>query len=127
MPRCFDCFHEFGATEDRFAVLKQMRELPAEMDPAEKALMWGSQFDQVFVCVDCAGWYGDHQIPVTAVEADPDFGLVEAPAAVQAAAGPTADGKSAAVVPVAPSGGDTGRLNSEGEGRIRSAEPRTPA
>lgn len=71
MARCFDCFHEFAADEDRFAVLKKLRELPADfqLDAAEARLIDSLAFDQVFVCGACAGWYGDHPIQLTAAEA----------------------------------------------------------
>lgn len=74
--RCFDCFREFAPDEDRFAVLKKMRDVPPEADPIERAAFLESlTYDQVFVCRDCAPWYGDHPIPVAAIEADPDGGL----------------------------------------------------
>jgi hypothetical protein len=70
MNRCFDCFHEFGPDEDRFAVLKQAREVPVNIpDNAEGRMIYSLSFDQVFICADCAGWYGDHPIQVTAFEA----------------------------------------------------------
>ena len=65
---CFDCFHLFGPDEDRFAVLKQMRDLPVATYGDDRALreLESLTYDQVFVCRDCAGWYGDHPIQVSA-------------------------------------------------------------
>lgn len=60
MSRCFDCFTEFAASQERFAVLKKMRDMPAGTDPVEARQLDGLLYDQVFVCGDCAGWYGDH-------------------------------------------------------------------
>ena len=71
IPRCFDCFHEFAADEDRFAVLKKMRDFPDGWhgDESEKRRLDSLTYDQVFVWGECAGWYGDHAIQVTATEA----------------------------------------------------------
>lgn len=71
MPRCFDCFHEFTPDEDRFAVLKKMREMPPELqgEATEMHRLDSLTYDQVFVCGDCQGWYGDHPIQLTAAEA----------------------------------------------------------
>ena len=72
--RCFDCFSEFGPDEDRFAVLKKLRDdaglTDRELHPAERAMYHALAHDQVFVCGDCAGWYGDLALPVTAAEAE---------------------------------------------------------
>lgn len=67
--RCFDCFSEFAPDAMRFAVLKKMRDAPLCDDPTEARLLESMQFDQVFVCVYCAGWYGDHAIAVEPHEA----------------------------------------------------------
>lgn len=71
MPRCFDCFHDFAPDEDRYAVLKKMRDIPDDWhgDNIERRRLENLCHDQVFVCSDCAGWYGDHPIPITAEEA----------------------------------------------------------
>ena len=67
--RCDDCLTEFPAGADRFAVLKQMRDFEPGFDPAEARLLQSLLYDQKFVCADCAGWYGDHPIQVSAIEA----------------------------------------------------------
>jgi hypothetical protein len=69
MNRCFDCLAEFAPEADRFAVLKQMRDLPPDTPPDEAIDLQWMLVDPVFVCEDCAGWYGDHPIRVTASEA----------------------------------------------------------
>ena len=68
MSRCFDCFAEFGPNQERFAVLKQMRDLPS-VSPADARTYEGLLYDTVYVCGDCAGWYGDDAMTVTAEEA----------------------------------------------------------
>jgi hypothetical protein len=74
MARCFDCLRDFAADEDRFAVLKQMRDIPPEVEPfldaQERRWYRSMNQDPVFVCEDCAGWYGDHPIRLTAAEAE---------------------------------------------------------
>lgn len=77
MSRCFDCFHDFGPREERFAVLKKLRDLPEgfQYDAGERLRLESLTYDQVFVCEDCAAWYGDHPIRLAAIEADPDRGL----------------------------------------------------
>lgn len=62
--RCFDCFHDFAPDEDRFAVLKKLRDIPEDWNGSEEARIfaWTACFDQVFVCADCAAWYGDHPL-----------------------------------------------------------------
>ena len=72
--RCFDCFHDFLADEDRFAVLKKMRDFPPEYqgDEMELRRLESLTYDQVFVCGDCAGWYGDHPIRLTSDEVGVD-------------------------------------------------------
>lgn len=69
--RCSDCFHEFRRDEDRFVILAKRRDVPADWNGSCEALSFAQTacFDQVFICADCAGWYGDHPIPVTADEA----------------------------------------------------------
>lgn len=69
--RCFDCFHLFKADEDRFAVLKKMRDMPEGWHGTDQALnlLEGLMFDQVFVCGECAGWYGDDAIQLSAEDA----------------------------------------------------------
>ena len=69
MPRCFDCFAEFAPNQERFAVLKQMREWPPCIDKAEARALNSLLYDAVYVCGDCAGWYGDDATEVTAAEA----------------------------------------------------------
>lgn len=72
MTRCFDCFHDFTPDEYRFAVLKKMRDIPADWNGEDMARSMAESlcFDQVFVCADCAGWYGDHPIgPLSQEEA----------------------------------------------------------
>ena len=71
MNRCFDCFHDFCSDEDRYAVLKKLRDVPdiIQGDERELRLLESLTYDQVFVCRDCAGWYGEHPILVTADEA----------------------------------------------------------
>lgn len=73
MSRCCDCFHEFAADEDRFAVLKKLRDMPPGIQGEERALreLESLTYDQVFICADCAGWYGDHPIRVDAAESQP--------------------------------------------------------
>ena len=68
--RCFDCFMEFAVDDDRFAVLKKMRDIPENWhgDDIARAQLDSLCHDQVFVCEDCAGWYGDHPIRVAAHE-----------------------------------------------------------
>ena len=63
--RCFDCSDDLGAR--RFAVLKQMREFPTDdtLEPWEVGMVRSMCFDPVFVCADCAGWYGDEAIDVS--------------------------------------------------------------
>jgi hypothetical protein len=68
--RCFDCFHDFAPDEPRFAVLKKMRDLDDECPNGDRAIYESLTYDKVFVCADCAGWYGDHPIPLTAEEAN---------------------------------------------------------
>jgi hypothetical protein len=68
VSRCFDCLEEFADGMERFAVLKQMRDLPAECPPDEARDLQWTLVDPVFVCADCAGWYGDHPIAVTVDE-----------------------------------------------------------
>lgn len=71
MNRCFDCLCDFAPEEDRFAVLKQLHEFPADWQGDDKArrlvevLLWAP----VFVCADCAVWYGDHAIRLSSTEA----------------------------------------------------------
>ena len=68
MARCFDCLTEFAADADRFAVLKKMRDFKDDT-PADVAKQYDSLlYDQVFICEDCAGWYGDHPIRVAPQE-----------------------------------------------------------
>ena len=70
--RCFDCLEEFKAADYRFAILKRIRDFPEKWQGTDvarreiEALLW----EQVFVCRDCAGWYGDHPIELTAEEAN---------------------------------------------------------
>ena len=57
--RCFDCLAEFN-DEPRFVVLKKMRDVSPEADPTDRwAFLESLCYDEVFVCGDCAGWYGD--------------------------------------------------------------------
>lgn len=57
--RCFDCFAEI--TVAYAMVLKKLREVPADADPVEAAAFLNSLcHDPAPVCVDCAGWYGEH-------------------------------------------------------------------
>lgn len=65
VTRCEDCLSEFTADSQRFVVLKQMRELPPDTDPAEARVLQGMCYDQVEVCADCAGWYHDDAIEVS--------------------------------------------------------------
>lgn len=74
--RCFDCFHDFGRHEDRFAVLKKLRDVEdfsiasgIQIEPADRRFLESMAWDQVFVCADCAGWYGDHPFQLSADEA----------------------------------------------------------
>ena len=60
--RCFDCFEEYAPAAPRFAVLKKMRDVPPECPPEDRQWMESLGHDPVFVCSDCAGWYGDHAI-----------------------------------------------------------------
>ncbi len=69
LARCFDCFHEFTADEPRFAVLKKLRELGEEMPNGDASIYESLTYDPVLVCADCAGWYGDHPIRLSADEA----------------------------------------------------------
>lgn len=64
MARCDDCLDELGNGR-RFAVLKQTREWPPDIDPAEAKLLNGMLYDLVMVCDDCAGWYGDDAVELT--------------------------------------------------------------
>lgn len=63
---CFDCFYLFKPDDVRFAVLKKMRDLPPRQGE-EQALreLESLTYDQVFVCGDCSGWYGDDALEVT--------------------------------------------------------------
>jgi hypothetical protein len=63
--RCEDCLDEFQPGGRIFVVLKRMRDLPPDTDPREVRILDNLCFDQVFICEDCAGWYGDHSIDVT--------------------------------------------------------------
>lgn len=67
--RCFDCFHEFAQTEERFAVLKKLRDVGDEMSNQDKAIYESLTYDPVLVCADCAGWYGDHPMRLSPDEA----------------------------------------------------------
>lgn len=67
--RCFDCLTDFTDDAPRYAVLKQMRDFGPDVDPSEARALNSLLFDPVFVCGDCAGWYGDDAIPLTAAEA----------------------------------------------------------
>lgn len=72
LPRCADCLEPFAPDAPRFAVIKY------EPEPQGEAPVWDSPLDgrwwsrnwQDFVCADCAGWYSDHAIEVTADEAE---------------------------------------------------------
>ena len=64
MTRCFDCLEDLPDDTPRFVVLKRMREMPADADEVEKRLFNALCFDPVPICADCAGWYGDHAIPL---------------------------------------------------------------
>jgi hypothetical protein len=68
VSRCFDCFADLEPT--RFVVLKKLRDLPEGWQGSDVARReWESlNWDQVFICRDCAGWYGDHPIEVTVDE-----------------------------------------------------------
>lgn len=71
MARCFDCLSEFAFDDERFAVIKQLRDepdWPSDMDEAERRALRALLFDHVYVCGDCAGWYEDAW-GVTAAEA----------------------------------------------------------
>jgi hypothetical protein len=57
MMRCVDCLTEFQPNEDRFAVLKQMRDFVEGADEQESRLLRSMAFDMVFVCEGCSGWY----------------------------------------------------------------------
>lgn len=63
-PRCFDCFAELNGR--RFAVLKQMRDMPPNAQGTEEGLAFLKHgcFDPVAICADCAEWYGDEALPV---------------------------------------------------------------
>lgn len=67
MPkRCHDCF---GETTEWFVTFKRMRDIPADTDPAEACFLDGMCFDEVLICSDCAGWYGEDAMPLTPEEA----------------------------------------------------------
>lgn len=70
----------------------------------------------VFVCADCARWYGDDAI------------ALETPATVQASVGPPTVRESVAMVPCGPSGGDSGTsLQREDVGVTRMVDARSVA
>ena len=77
--RCFDCSDDFRG-QKRFAVLKQLRDFPdeSELEPWEVGMVRAMCFGPVFVCADCAGWYGDEAIDVTE-----DASAADEPLAVQ--------------------------------------------
>jgi hypothetical protein len=45
-------------------VLKKMRDVPPECPPEDRRFVESLRHDPVVVCHDCAGWYGDHAIPL---------------------------------------------------------------
>ena len=59
--RCSDCLTEVG-DGSRFAVVKEDK---SQSYTDEERLLGGHLY-QVLVCEDCAGWYGDDAISVTA-------------------------------------------------------------
>lgn len=68
--RCVDCLTEFHPDEDRFAVLKQMRDFVEGADAEETRWLRSLAFDMVYVCEGCSGWYASFPpIRMTAFEA----------------------------------------------------------
>jgi hypothetical protein len=69
MTRCFECLDEFHNGDQRYAVLKQMRELPPDWIGTARARAEYEAlcYDQVYICQDCAGWHGDEAIPADIV------------------------------------------------------------
>ncbi len=45
-------------------MLKKMRDVPPECPPEDRRFVEILGHDPVVVCADCAGWYGDHAIPL---------------------------------------------------------------
>ncbi len=52
--RCSDCLQEFDGGP-RFAVIKEDK----SQSYSEQERFWGGHLYEVFVCKDCAQWYGD--------------------------------------------------------------------
>lgn len=57
--RCSDCLAEFK-TGPRFAVIKEDKSQPY----TDEERQLGGHLYQVFVCGDCAAWYGDDVMEV---------------------------------------------------------------
>jgi len=58
--RCSDCFQEFDASHPKFAVIKEDK----SQSYNEEERLLGAHLYQVFVCGDCAQWYGDAVLEV---------------------------------------------------------------
>ena len=71
MNRCADCFDDLGR-KPRYAVVKTYSLTPEEQatyDASWPDVLALATAKQVFVCADCAGWYGDAAVKVRAEEA----------------------------------------------------------
>jgi hypothetical protein len=59
MTRCADCLTDFAPDEDRFVVLKQVREMPQSLSAIGQELTYPHLFDHVYVCVRCVPEYAE--------------------------------------------------------------------